>query len=349
MLAWTPTADPDRPIEITYVDTPTPAPSEAVVQVEAFSVNRGETFLLEAPRPGWRPGKDVAGTVVQEAADGTGPSRGQRVVGHPPSQGWAEEVAVSTDALAVLPPDIASTTAAALPLAGITALRLLRLMPPLPGLRVLLTGASGGVGHYLTELAAAGGAQVTAVVTDPAQGARLAGFGAHIVASVPEAGDGFDVALESVGGDSLPAVLDRVRSRGLVIWFGQAGRQPATLDFFRVLNNTPSVSLRQFDYTDGPGFDHDLQTLVRLVSQGHLHPEVGRIEDWSHTRQVLTDLRDRKIRGNAVLTLSIGSASDDHQDFDLDSVTSAPLGSAGKLEPGGEPRAGTRPAVSGGV
>ncbi len=92
MLAWTPTADPDRPIEVTHVDAPTPAPNEVVVQVEAFSVNRGEAFLMEAPRPGWRPGKDVAGTVVRVAADASGPSEGQRVVEHPPSRGWAEKL-----------------------------------------------------------------------------------------------------------------------------------------------------------------------------------------------------------------------------------------------------------------
>lgn len=304
MRAWIPTADPDSPIAIAEVDPPTPASHEVVLQVEAFSVNRGETFLLESPQPGWRPGKDVAGTVLREAPDGSGPTQGQRVVGHPPSRGWAEQVAVSTDALAVLPDTIPTATAAALPLAGITALRLLRLVPPLPGLRLLLTGASGGVGHYLTELAVAGGAQVTAVVANPARGARLDSFGAQIVTTVHDAGDGFDVALESVGGSSLPAALERVRGKGLVVWFGQASRQPATLDFFHLLRHTPSVSLRQFDYTDGPAYGHDLSTLVRLVDQGHLHPEIGRVADWSNTQDVLAELRDRQIRGNAVLTVS---------------------------------------------
>ena len=303
MRAWGPTADPENPIALAEVDAPTPAAHEVLLQVEAFSVNRGETFLLESPQPDWRPGKDVAGTVLREAADGSGPARGQRVVGHPPSRGWAEQVAVSTDALAVLPDTVATATAAALPLAGITALRLLRLVSPLPGRRLLLTGASGGVGHYLTELAVAGGAQVTAVVANPGRGARLGSFGAQVVTSVRDAGDEFDAALESVGGDSLPAVLERVRGGGLVVWFGQASRQPVTLDFFHLLRRTPSVSLRQFDYTDGLAYQHDLTTLVRLVDKGHLHPEIGRIADWSNTQDVLVDLRQRQIRGKAVLTI----------------------------------------------
>ena len=71
------------------IDEVTPAAGEAVIAVEAFSVNRGETFLLEDPPAGWRPGKDIAGRVIEAAEDGTGPRPGTRVVGHPPSHGWA--------------------------------------------------------------------------------------------------------------------------------------------------------------------------------------------------------------------------------------------------------------------
>jgi len=77
-------------VRLADVAEPEPAPDEAIVSVEAFSINRGETFLLESPRPEWRPGKDVSGRVLRAAADGSGPAVGTRVVGHPPSRGWAE-------------------------------------------------------------------------------------------------------------------------------------------------------------------------------------------------------------------------------------------------------------------
>ena len=53
-----------RMVELGEVAEPEPKPHEALVEVAAFSPNRGETFLLEQPRPGWRPGKDIAGTVI---------------------------------------------------------------------------------------------------------------------------------------------------------------------------------------------------------------------------------------------------------------------------------------------
>src|SRR3954453_18257875 len=101
MLALLPTDGTDPLVALGEIDPPAPAPDEALVAVRAVSLNRGETFLLERPRRGWRPGKDVAGRVVRAAADGSGPPRGARVVGHPPAGGWAELAAVPTWAVAL--------------------------------------------------------------------------------------------------------------------------------------------------------------------------------------------------------------------------------------------------------
>ncbi|MFJ9850432.1 zinc-binding dehydrogenase [Streptomyces sp. NPDC101150] len=304
MKALIPTGDPAEPVVLADVPEPTPRPHEALVKVEAFSVNRGETFKLEKPVPGERPGKDIAGLVVQPAADGSGPSGIARVVGHPMAGGWAEYVAVPTDALAVLPDGVSVLEGAALPLAGLTALRLLRVAGPVPGRRLLLTGASGGVGHYVTELAAAAGAQVTAVTRDAERGARLAELGAEVVHDVADARGPYDVVLESTGGRALPLALARLARRGTLVWFGQASRTPATLDFFDFFKGPESAVIRHFHYLDADSrLDDDLAALVRLTQQGRLHPEIGRVRDWADTATTLTDLRDRRIRGKAVLTL----------------------------------------------
>jgi NADPH:quinone reductase-like Zn-dependent oxidoreductase len=296
-----PTGDEACPVAFTEAPQPVPEPDEALIKVETFAPNRGETFLLEQPRPGLLPGKDIAGLVVQAAADGSGPGVGARVVGHPAQGGWAEYATVPTHSLAVLPDSIDSVRAAALPLAGITALRLLRTAGSLVGRRVLLTGASGGVGHYVTELAVGAGADLTAVTATPARGERLAERGAHLVHEVAAAQAPFDIVLESTGGPDLSVALSKVRPGGTLVWFGQAGRIPVTLDFFDLLGGPERVTIQHFHYAGAP-YGPDLAALVRLVEQGRLHPETGRIADWTQTADTLVDLRERRIRGKAVLT-----------------------------------------------
>lgn len=292
-------------VEFGEVGQPAPGPGDAVIRVEAFSVNRGETFLLEQPRASWRPGKDIAGLVVQGAADGSGPAAGTRVVAHPPDGGWAEYAAVATGSIAELPPEVGAVTAAALPLAGLTALRLLRTAGDVTGRRILITGASGGVGHYLVELAANAGAEVTAISATPDRGSRLTELGASTVLDrVTAAAGPFDLVLESVGGDVFPQALARLTPGGTLIWFGQASREPVTISFFDLLNHQPSATIRHFSYADPSPYGADLATLVRLVARGRLHPEIGRVTDWADTVATLTDLRDRRIRGNAVLTVA---------------------------------------------
>lgn len=292
-------------VRLAEVDETVPTAGEAVISVEAYSVNRGETFLLEDPPTGWRPGKDIAGTVIQAAADGTGPCTGTRVVAHPPSRGWAEKVTVPVPDLVTLPNDVTTVTAAALPLAGLTALRLLRAAGPLIGRRLLVTGASGGVGHYVTELAIASGAEVTAVSATSKRGMRLAELGAAVITDVSDAPGRYDVVMESVGGPSLAAARRKARTDGIVLWFGQASRSPATIDFFDWIDGTAGAPVIAFHY-QRPDFadNRDLSTLVRLTAAGRLHPEIGTLLSWDRTPEVIDALRARRLRGNAVLTVS---------------------------------------------
>lgn len=302
MLTWMTT----RPgaLELVEVDEPRPGPDAAVVAVEAFSPNRGETFLLEGAEPGFRPGKDVAGVVVRPAASGEGPAAGARVVGHLDHSGWAELAVVPIDRLVPIPDSIGTAPAAALPLAGLTALRLARAAAPLASRRLLLTGASGGVGHYFVELAAAQGAEVTVVTATEERGRRLMGLGASTWVPDVERVDGrFDVALDSVGGRSTAIALSKLTDHGLLVWFGQASRTAPTLDFFDWTGGT-SATIRKFLYTDDetPVVD-DLATLVRLTATGRLHPEVGLLADWRDTPSVIDAIVGRTVRGNAVLTI----------------------------------------------
>jgi NADPH2:quinone reductase len=297
-------ADGQSSVRLTEVAERAPGPSEVVVAVAAFSVNRGETLQLKDPRPQWRPGKDIAGHVAVAATDGSGPSVGASVVAHVPSSGWARRVVTSAASVVELPAQVDVTTAAALPLAGLTALRLLRRIGSLSGTSILITGASGGVGHYVTELAVAGGAEVTAVSASFERGSRLASLGADVVVDVEKAPGRFDVVLESLGGPSFTVARRKARTTGRVIWFGQASGQPITVDFFDWIDGTAGAPIEQFHYAGTPAADAaDLRTLVRLVQRGHLHPEIGVVESWTQTPEVIENLRARRIRGNAILTV----------------------------------------------
>ncbi|WP_194912471.1 zinc-binding dehydrogenase [Catenulispora rubra] len=296
-------------LEITDVPEPEPQADEAVVAVEAFSVNRGEALFLTGGygRPadkGWRPGQDIAGVVVRAAADGSGPAVGTRVVGHPEGTGWAERVAVPTGRLAELPDAVSATTAAALPLAGLTALRLVRAAGDIVGRRALVTAAAGGVGFFLTELLAGAGAEIVAVTSNDTRAVRLREFGAaQVVKRAADAGGRYDLVFESVGGQEFADAVGKAAPGATVLWYGQAGLKAPTLDFFSLMASTP-LTVKHFPHWISPVTDgQDIATLVRLVGAGRLHPEVGRVADWADTAQAVVDVYERRVQGNAVLTI----------------------------------------------
>jgi NADPH2:quinone reductase len=84
----------------------------------------------------------------------------------------------------------------------------------------------------------------------------------------------------------------------------RARREPVTVSFFDLLYHQPWATIRHFSYADPAPYGDDLAILVRLVAAGRLHPEIGRVADWAGTAGMLADLRDRRIRGNAVLTVN---------------------------------------------
>src|SRR4051812_50118709 len=97
---------------------PEPGPHDTLVAVRAYAVNRGELSLLEQRADGWPPGQDVAGEVVAQAADGSGPPAGTRVVGPADAGGWSQRVAIPSHRLAPLPHAGGFADAAPLPVAG---------------------------------------------------------------------------------------------------------------------------------------------------------------------------------------------------------------------------------------
>jgi NADPH2:quinone reductase len=303
MLAVVATPEGPSFTERREVPPPAPAANEALVAVRAFAVNRGELTLVRRRGDGWQPGQDVAGEVVQPAADGTGPQAGERVAGLAEWHGWAEQTVVPSHRLAVVPRDVDLAVAAALPMAGTTAANLVRGGGPLLGARVLVTGASGGVGHIAVQLAALGGADVTAVAS-PARAEALRGYGAGaVVADASETEGPFDVVLESVGGAALDAALARIAPDGTVLVFGNSSREPSSFDFTTFFGHEEATVRTYFSARHEAHAGARLRMLLDLVAAGRLHVEIGFRAPWDRLNEALEALTERRFAGKAVLTI----------------------------------------------
>jgi NADPH:quinone reductase-like Zn-dependent oxidoreductase len=187
---------------------------------------------------------------------------------------WAEQRAVDVGELAAVPDAVDLGAASALPVAAVTALRALRRLGPVVGRRVLVTGASGGVGRFAVQLAARAGAYVIAAVGRPARGEGLAALGAsEVITSLDDLGEPVFGVLENVGGPLLAEAFSRTGEGGRAVSIGQASGQPTTIDFEQQRQYGGNRHIEPF--TVGAGFGPDLAYLAGLLAAGDLDPQIG--------------------------------------------------------------------------
>lgn len=296
-------------IDVREVDEPTAGADEAVVAVHATSMNLGNVRRLGWERDGWRPGYDVAGVVVRPAADGSGPAEGERVAGVLPEGAWAERAAVPTRRLAPVPDAVALEVAAAVPVAGLTSLAALGHGGVLLGKRVLVTGASGGVGSYAIQLARLGGAHVTASVRRPERTTGPTRLGAdEVVVGLDREGDAFDLVVESVGGEVLAAALARIAPGGTVVAIGASSDEPTTFDGLAFIRRggVRLAGIQLFDEMDRQGLGAaDLARLLGLVADGRLDPVIERTVERDALGELIGAMRQRRVSGKAVVRMAV--------------------------------------------
>jgi NADPH:quinone reductase-like Zn-dependent oxidoreductase len=301
--------DPNAPGRLVIREVPEPVTDrgEAVIRVRALSLNRGEVRRSGTAPAGWRPGWDLAGVVERAAADGSGPRVGARVVGLLPEGAWAERLAVPTHALAELPDKVTFTQAATFPVAGLTALHALARGGLVLGRRVLVTGATGGVGDFAVQLARLAGAHVTAVARRSDQTAALREWGAHDVVigdEIPPAPK-YDLIVDSVGGRTLGTALAALERAGVCVTLGVSAAAEVTFDAraFFVAGRTTLYGLYLFTELGSEPAKVGLGRLAQLVAAGQLAPHISLERPWTEIARVAEELMARRFPGKAVLTL----------------------------------------------
>jgi NADPH2:quinone reductase len=291
--------------EVADVPDPKPEHDEALVEVKAISLNRGETRRLETMDPGSVTGWDLAGVVRQQAPDGRGPKAGARVVGMVSGGAWAELAAVGTDWLAELPDDVSFEQAAALPVAGLTALRALELGGFLLGKPVLVTGASGGVGRFAIQLAKLAGAHVTGLAR---RTEGLAELGAdEVITEIDLRGPTYELIVDAVGADVLGAAIQRVAPGGTVVSFASTVPEPVSYPARELFARAPRAKVyglyifAELEHTRTGATD--LRRLADLVAAGKLDPQIDVTLSWSDAGEAIEALLDRRVNGKAVLRI----------------------------------------------
>ncbi|WP_250004607.1 zinc-binding dehydrogenase [Actinoplanes sp. M2I2] len=283
---------------------PAPRPDEALVEVGAFALNAGDLATAGGLDDGSVPGWEAAGHIVEAARDGSGPAVGTAVTTFGNGGGWAEYRAVSTAMLGTAPTDADLAAISTVPVAANSALRALRRSGPVLGRRIMITGATGGVGRYAVQLAHLGGAQPIAVTRSPERfGSELRSLGADDVVADPADYPGtVHTVIDTVGGSILVRAFDRLESGGVLIALGHLATEvesfpPGALMATPDVNNRAIVSFHQFDGTPLPP---DFTWLSGQLAKGSLKPSIAWRKSWHHVEEAITALRNGTLHGKAV-------------------------------------------------
>ncbi|GAA2597184.1 zinc-binding dehydrogenase [Streptomyces lienomycini] len=287
------------PVRFADVDDPVPSSDEALVEIRHIGLNFGELNYVDQWPAGAVHGHDAAGVVVRAASDGSGPPEGTRVALGMTSHAWAERVAVSPASLGTVPECVDLADGAALGIAGATALRVLR-KRSLLARDVLVTGASGGVGHFAVQLAALAGARVTALVGSPNRAAGLRELGADkVLSDLAEVEHRFDLVLDTVGGPLVARAWNLLAEGGTVHLVGYSSGQDTTFPSGALFGFGEPRSIATFG--DMTPTSEELTDLLDLMAAGRLSAPVGLRGDWRDVGDAVQALFARRVHGKIVL------------------------------------------------
>lgn len=301
------------------IDRPRIGSDEVLVEVRAAAIDRGTwhlmtgtpylarlAFGIRRPRRAV-PGLDLAGVVLDIGRDVTRFGVGDEVFGIGRGS-LAEECAAREVKLAPKPTGLSFEHAAAMGVSGLTALQALCDVGRLQaGHRVLVTGASGGVGTFAVQIAVAHGAIVTGVCS-PAKADLVASLGAHGVidrtrCDLATIDERYDLIVDTVGTLPLRHIRRLLTARGTLVIVGNAtgGRWLGGLDRqARALLWSPMTRRRMTSFVSRE-HHRDLERLAELTTQGHLVPSLGGCWSLDEAAEAMRRLDAGLARGKLVV------------------------------------------------
>lgn len=312
---------PTDVLSMQHVDTPTVGEGEVLVEVKATAVAKGDWLVSHGlpyiARPMYgirRPKQRIAGLetagIVVEVGDGvTGFEKGDEVFGWTDGGSLAEFVAVPADQLAPKPANLTFAEAAAIPVSGFAALQAVRdIAGVTEGTRVLVLGASGGVGSFAVQIAKALGAEVTGVAsTRNLELVRELGAD-HVIdytkEEITDGGRTFDAIVDIAGNRSLGQLRKALTQKGTAVIVGGSGGR-ATMGFGRTIRSmfvSPFVSQTLKPLLSKPN-QADLAALGELATAGRLIPAVQATYPLDRAAEAIELVGAGRSRGKTVVTV----------------------------------------------
>lgn len=315
-------ARPHEVLELADAAVPVAGEGQVLIEVRAASVDRGTWHVMAGlpyavrlagfgvRRPAaLNPGRSVAGVVAAIGANVEGVAPGDEVYGVCEGGSFAEFALANVGKVTAKPANLTFEEAAAVPVSGLTAVQAVRDHAMVePGDRVLVIGASGGVGTFAVQIAAAFGAEVTAVCgTAKVDAVRALGATRVIDYRSEDFVDGtrYDVILDVGGCNPLPRLRSALTPRGRLVivggmtegrWFGGVDRQVRA----RLLS--PFVGQRLVSFVNKERAA-DLDVLRTLIEGGQVRPAVDATYPLDGTARAIQDLIDGRVVGKAVVSV----------------------------------------------
>ena len=308
-------------VQIQERDKPTPMDDEVLVKIHAASLNAGDKLVLQGKpyilrlvfgitKPKYAtPGSDFAGEVEAVGSSVTSFQPGDAVYGELSDRGFgalAEYAVVPESILATKPSNLSYEQAAAVPLAAATALQALRDKAQVQaGQRVLINGASGGVGTYAVQIAKHYGAEVTAVCSTRNLDIARANGADHVIdytqEDFTENGQQYDLIFDLATNRSIARYKQSLTDGGLCLVAGSSLRRLMEAGMFGWwITRNANFSVGVFSHHTN---QQDLIELASMIEQGHVTPVIDQQYNLRQTPEAMRYLIAGHTQGKIVITM----------------------------------------------